>query len=78
MHFNLLLAPHFGGTHETMIKAVKRAINAILKDADVTDEELITAFTGDDALINSRPLIYQSANPADLTPLTPIHFYMVR
>lgn len=57
-----------------MIKAAKRAIYAILKDADVTDEELITAFTGAEALINSRPLRYQSANPADLTPLTPNHF----
>ena len=56
--FNLPLAPHFGGAHETMIKSAKRAINAILGNADLTDQELIIAFTGAEALINSRPLTY--------------------
>ena len=46
--------------HEAMIKAAKRAVNAISGDAEVTDEELITAFTGEEALMNSRPLTYQS------------------
>ena len=73
-NFNPPLAPHFGGAHETMIKAAKKAINVILGNADITDEELITAVVGAEALINSRPLTYQSANPADITPLTPNHF----
>lgn len=72
--FNPPLAPHFGGVFETMIKAAKRAILAILGNADVTDEELMTAFTGAESLINSRPLTYQSANPEDDVPLTPNHF----
>ena len=37
------------GVHETMIKAAKRAVNAVLGNADVTDEELTTAFTGAEA-----------------------------
>ncbi|KAL9979989.1 hypothetical protein ACROYT_G008519 [Oculina patagonica] len=37
-------------------------------------EELETAFTGAEALLNSRPLTYQSANPEDDVPLTPNHF----
>ena len=57
-----------------MIKAAKRAILAILSNADVNDEELMTAFTGAEALINSGPLTYQSANPNDDVPLTPNHF----
>ena len=57
-----------------MIKAAKRAIFAILGSANVNDEELMTAFTGAEALINSRPLTYQSANPSDDVPLTPNHF----
>ena len=57
-HFNPPLAPHFGGVHETMIKAAKRAVNAVLGNADVTDEELTTALTGAEALLNSRPLTY--------------------
>ena len=72
--FNPPLAPHFGGVHEVMIKAAKKAIRAILSDADVNDEELRTTFTGVEALMNSRPLTYQSANPKDVTPLTPNHF----
>ena len=67
-------APHFGGVFETMIKAAKRAILAILGNADVNDEELMTAFTEAESLVNSRPLTYQSANPEDDTPLTPNHF----
>ena len=73
-NFNPPLAPHFGGVHETMIKAAKRATYAILGNADVTDEELMTAFTGAEALINSRPLTYQSASPSDEVPLRPNHF----
>jgi len=60
--FNPPWAPHFGGVHETMIKSAKRATYAILGTADVTDEELMTAFTDAEALINSRPLTNQSAN----------------
>ena len=74
LHFNPPLALHFGGVHETMIKAAKRAVEAILGNADITDEELATAFTGAEALLNSRPLTYQSANPDDDVPLTANHF----
>ena len=54
--FNPPYAPHFGGVFEIMIKSAKRAITAILKNADVKDEELMTAFCGAEASINSRPL----------------------
>ena len=64
--FNPPWAPHFGGVHETMINSAKRATYAILGSADVTDEELMTAFTGAEALIN--------ANPSDETHITPNHF----
>ena len=60
-----------------MIKASKRAIKAQLKDAEVTDEQLITIFTGVESLLNSRPLTYQSANNEDVLPLTPNHFLQV-
>lgn len=57
-HFNPPLAAHFGGVHEIMIKAAKRALYAVIGSADVTDEEMMTAFAGAEALINSRPLTY--------------------
>ena len=72
--FNPPLAPHFGGVHESMIKSAKRAINAVLQNADVNDEELHSAFVGVEDLLNSRPLTYQSSHPADILPLTPNHF----
>ena len=56
---------------EPMKNSAKRAIIAILGNADVTDEELMTAFTGAGSLLNSRPVTYQSANLEDTTPLTP-------
>ncbi|XP_064637186.1 uncharacterized protein LOC135493632 [Lineus longissimus] len=73
-HFNPPLGPHHGGVHESLIKSAKRAIQAVLGKADITDEELMTAFTGVEALLNSRPLTYQSADPTDNIPLTPNHF----
>ena len=57
-----------------MIKSAKKAIIAILSNADIKDEELMTAFCGAEALINSRPLTYQSADIKDNVPLTPNHF----
>lgn len=69
--FDPPLAPHFGGVHETMIKSAKKAIQAILGNADITDEELMTTMIGPEALINSRPLTFQSANPADDVPVRP-------
>ena len=60
-HFNLPLAPPFGGVHETMIKATKPAVETILGNTGITDEELATAFIGAEALLNSRPLTNQLA-----------------
>ena len=72
--FNPPGAPHFGGAHEVMMKAAKKATNAVVRDRDVNDEELITVFAGVESLLNSRPLTYQSSDPRDSVPLTPNHF----
>jgi hypothetical protein len=73
-HFNPPAAPHFGGAHEAMIKSAKRAIYSVLGNSDIRDDELITAFTAAESLVNSRPLTYQTSDPKDVTPLTPNHF----
>ena len=73
-HWNPPLAPHFGGVFERMIKSAKRAIKAILGNADVKDEELLTVFTGVESLLNSRPLTATSNDPNDDPILTPNHF----
>ena len=74
LHFNPPLGPHFGGVHETMIRGAKIAIYSILSKVDITDEELSTASTGAEDLINSRPLAYQTADIKDDIPLIPNHF----
>ena len=53
---------------------MKSATKAILGQADISDEELMTAIIGAEGLINSQPLTYQSANHEDDVPLTPNHF----
>lgn len=73
-HFNPPRATHFGGFFEAMIKSAKRAIAAVLGEADISDEELLTAITGAEGILNSRPLTYQSADPKDEPVLTPNHF----
>ena len=73
-HFNPPAAPHFGGAHESLVKSAKLAIYAVLQNCDGNDEELQTCFTIAEDLLNSRPLTYQSAHPADDVPLTPNHF----
>ena len=39
--FNPPAAPHFGGVHEIMVKAAKKAIKNILEKEDINDEELV-------------------------------------
>ena len=72
--FNPPYSPHHGGVFESMIKSAKRAMYSQINESDITDEELITIITGAEAMLNSRPLTYQSANAKDITPLTPNHF----
>jgi hypothetical protein len=72
--FNPPIAPHFGGVFEALVKSAKKAIRAILGDAEVSDEELHTAICGAERLMNSRPLTYVSSDHNDLSPLTPNHF----
>ena len=72
--FNPPEAPYFGDVFERMIKAAKRAIYAVLKEADVDDEELQTVFTGTESLLNSRPLTKVSEDVNGKLVLTPNHF----
>jgi hypothetical protein len=72
--FNPPLAPHHGGVFESMIKSAKRALRAILRDANLRDDELLTAVVEVEGLLNSRPLGYCSTDPKDKEVLTPNHF----
>ena len=72
--FNPSAAAHFGRVHVIIVKAAKKAIKNILGNADINDEELVTAFVGAESLINSRQWNYQSSHPAKDVSLTPNHF----
>ena len=76
--FNPPRAPHFGGVFEALIKSAKRALSAILQQAEVNDEELTTAMCAVEDLLNSRPLGLVSTDSNDLAPLTPTHFLVGR
>ena len=45
-----------------MVKSAKQAVYDQLKNVDITDEELLSAFAVAEGLINSRPLTYQSVD----------------
>ena len=74
--FNPPAGPHFGGVHEILVKAAKKAIYAVLGNGVVNDEELITILTEVEGLLNSRPSTYQSADVRDIVHLTPNHFLL--
>ncbi len=73
--FNVPLAPHRNGLVEWVIGSTKRALLCVIKpDADVNDEQLVTAFNMVETVLNSRPLTYVGSDFNDLEPLTPEHF----
>ena len=73
--FNVPLARHRNGLVERVVGSAKRALlHTIKPDVAVTDEELMTAFTMVEAVLNARPLTYVGSDFKDLEPLMPEHF----
>lgn len=73
-HFIPPHAPHFGGAWERLVRSVKMALKAVLKEQVVSESVLRTTLTEVEATLNSRPLTYNSSNVNDYTALTPNHF----
>ena len=69
-NWNPLLGSHFGGVFESLVKVVKKTLKAIVGNAGLTDDELQTAIKEVEALMNSRPLTYEGADPRDEPVLT--------
>ena len=72
-------APHFGGSHESLVKSAKRALYRALDSEKEglrypTDEMLRTLFKEVSGLLNGRPLTLASSDPEDFRPLTPRDF----
>ena len=75
--FNVPKAPWWGGVFERLIRSTKRCLKKTIGQAKLTYDELLTALTEVENVINSRPLSFMST--ADLEePLTPSHLIVGR
>ena len=75
--FNLEKAPWWGGLFERMIQSTKRCLRKVVGKARLSYDEMHTAITEIEAIINSRPLSY--VHPDDFEqPLTPSHLLVGR
>nr|XP_055074008.1 uncharacterized protein LOC129453697 [Misgurnus anguillicaudatus] len=77
-HFNPPSAPHFGGVWEREIRSVKAALYTTLGSEMVSEEVLRTVLIEIEAILNSKPLGYVSADIADVDPVTPNYLLMGR
>ena len=68
--FNLERAPWWGGIFERMVKSVKRCLRKTI--SRLTLDELQTAITEVEMIVNSRPLTYLSMDSVQ-EPITPSH-----
>ena len=75
--FNVERAPWWGGAFERMVQSTKRCLRKMVGQASLTRDELLTAVTEIESIINSRPLSYISAGDTE-EPLTPSHLLIGR
>ena len=75
--FNTERAPLVGWVFEHIVQMTKRCLKKIIGRAKLTYDELVTAVTEVEAVINSRPLLYISSDDMD-EPLTPAHLLVGR
>lgn len=75
--FNIEKAPWWGGAFERMVRSTKRCLRKMIGRTRLSLDELYTILTEVEAIINSRPLSYISANDLE-EPLTPSHLLMGR
>lgn len=59
-------SPHFGGLWESSVKRAKFHLQHLVRNANLTFEELNTVVIEVEFILNSRPLTPQSENPSDL------------
>ena len=75
--FNMPKAPWLGGIFERMVRSTKWCLRKIMGQAKLSYDELLTALTKVEMVLNSRPLTYVSADDFD-EPLTPLHLLIGR
>ncbi|XP_046665229.1 uncharacterized protein LOC124357451 [Homalodisca vitripennis] len=72
--FNPPAAPHQGGLWESAVKSAKHHLRRVMGETILTLPEFMTLTVQVEAMLNSRPLTPLSADPSDLSALTPGHF----
>lgn len=75
--FNVEKAPWTGGIFERMVRSMKRCLKKTIGKAVLTYDELATAITEVEVILNSRPLSYVSTEDIE-EPLTPSHLLIGR
>lgn len=70
--FNLEKAPWWGGFFERLVGSLKRCLKKTIGKARLSYDELVTAVTEAESILNSRPLSYVSSEDVE-EPLTPTH-----
>jgi len=73
-HFNPPSSPHFGGLWEAAVRSTKRLLIRVMGTHKFSYEEFTTVVCRVEAVLNSRPLMPLSTDPADLEYLSPGHF----
>ncbi|XP_043064464.1 uncharacterized protein LOC122320335 [Drosophila ficusphila] len=72
--FNPPRSPHFGGFWEAAVKTAKYHFYRAIGPSVLAFDELRTLLCHISAVVNSRPLVSISENPADLDVMTPALF----
>ena len=75
--FNIERAPWWGGVFERMVQSTKRCLRKMCGQAKLSYDEVLTALTEVEMIVNSRPISYISPDDLD-EPLTPSHLLMGR
>lgn len=74
--FNPPASPHMGGAWERLIRSVKNALHATLKERAPSEEVLHTLLLEAELVVNSRPLAYVAADHEEPVMLTPNHLLL--
>ena len=69
--------PWWGGVFERLVKSTKRCLRKVTGQAKLNYDELLTAITEVEMVINFRLLVYTSASDLE-EPLTPAHLMVGR
>lgn len=77
-HFIPPRSPHVGGLWEAGVKSAKHLIKRNAGETKLTEEEWSTLLTQIEGILNSRPLVPQTADPGDLNVITPGHLLIGR